>query len=199
MKSSKSKLTAEDKAAIAAETDGGSDAILSGHLRELATDDLDPEFTVRVMRQIDRRTTSLWARFAAVIRRDDERRVSVGTTIPVGLCAALLSFVAVWFLAKPADVSATTDARPVGDLLTAEFTMKAPNASKVTLSGDFNKWATDTIPLADRDKDGVWSVKLSLRPGSYGYVFVVDGVAVTDPRARASTAGPHGRASVLRL
>jgi enterochelin esterase family protein len=57
------------------------------------------------------------------------------------------------------------------------FRLRAPEAKKVTVSGDFGSDAD----LAKGD-DGVWSVTVGpLAPELYVYFFVVDGVRLTDP------------------
>jgi hypothetical protein len=53
------------------------------------------------------------------------------------------------------------------------FVMPAPNAQSVTIVGNFTGW--EATPLADVDKDGIWTVSLPLSPGRYEYAFVVDG------------------------
>lgn len=61
------------------------------------------------------------------------------------------------------------------------FVVAYPEAQSVTIAGDFNGW-TDT-PLK-RGKDGIWTIKLDLKPGRYEYAFKIDGKKwVPDPRA----------------
>lgn len=61
------------------------------------------------------------------------------------------------------------------------FVVAYPEAQSVTVAGDFNSW-TDT-PLR-RGKDGIWTVRLDLKPGRYEYSFKIDGEKwVPDPRA----------------
>jgi len=61
------------------------------------------------------------------------------------------------------------------------FVVAYPEAQSVTITGDFNSW-TDT-PLK-RGKDGIWTVRLALKPGRYEYSLKIDGEKwVPDPRA----------------
>jgi len=53
------------------------------------------------------------------------------------------------------------------------FTVAAPGAKVVSLTGDFSAW--QPIALFDHDGDGVWSVTVALPPGRYEYAYVVDG------------------------
>jgi 1,4-alpha-glucan branching enzyme len=53
------------------------------------------------------------------------------------------------------------------------------NARSVVLSGDFNGWNEAELRM---DKiAGGWSLGYSLKPGNYGYKFIVDGQWITDP------------------
>ena len=60
------------------------------------------------------------------------------------------------------------------------FTLKAPDAKSVSLTGDFNRWDTKGIPLK-RNKGGSWNGGIKLRPGKYEYKFIVDDEWWTDP------------------
>ncbi len=60
----------------------------------------------------------------------------------------------------------------------------AAGARTVAVAGDFNEWRTDDVLLEDPDGDGVFVGTLRLAPGSYAYMFVIDGERwVTDPYA----------------
>lgn len=60
----------------------------------------------------------------------------------------------------------------------------APEAARVTLVGDFNGWSLSATPLARTTSEPVWAVDVRMRPGRYGYAFVVDGHQwVADPTA----------------
>jgi hypothetical protein len=72
------------------------------------------------------------------------------------------------------------------DLRFIEFRLTAPKAKAVDLIGDFNAWQSGTLPLT-RAGGGAWELMLPLPPGSYRYLFLVDGQAATDPAARAET------------
>lgn len=58
------------------------------------------------------------------------------------------------------------------------FSVRAPNAQKVELSGQFQK---ANQPLT-RDTNGVWSITVGpIEPNLYPYNFVIDGIGVADP------------------
>jgi 1,4-alpha-glucan branching enzyme len=67
--------------------------------------------------------------------------------------------------------------------VTVRLSFYAPQARQVAVAGDFNKWSVGS-DLMDRRNGGLWTIDLSLRPGRYTYMFVLDGKAwVADPGA----------------
>lgn len=57
------------------------------------------------------------------------------------------------------------------------FTLTAPKASAVFLSGD---WGGGRTPMT-KDEKGNWTATLTLRPQIYSYTFLFDGVRTLDP------------------
>lgn len=57
-------------------------------------------------------------------------------------------------------------------------------AHEIHLAGDFNGWDPQALPL-ENDGGSRWSVEIALQPGTYEYLFVVDGTWETDPCARS--------------
>jgi len=57
----------------------------------------------------------------------------------------------------------------------------APDAEEIYLAGSFNGWNPSERPLK-RHRDGNWKTTLTLEPGTYEYLFVVDGSWVSDPQ-----------------
>ena len=53
-----------------------------------------------------------------------------------------------------------------------EFRYKAPDAKSVELMGEWNGWKS--IPMTKGD-NGVWTAKVTLSAGTYGYKFLVNG------------------------
>jgi hypothetical protein len=53
------------------------------------------------------------------------------------------------------------------------FALVVPDATDVSVLGDFNLW--EATALSDVDGDGVWKTILFLPPGRYEYAFVIDG------------------------
>jgi hypothetical protein len=70
----------------------------------------------------------------------------------------------------------------------------APDARRVAVAGDFNRWDADATTLTRERGSRSWSVTLALRDGEHRYAFVVDGTRwVPDPRAGRTARGEDGR------
>jgi 1,4-alpha-glucan branching enzyme len=75
---------------------------------------------------------------------------------------------------------------------------RAPTAKWVALVGSFNRWDT----AAHRMKpgpDGAWCITLTLAPGEYPYLFIVDGVPWNDPVADRRAACEWGGQYSVRV
>jgi 1,4-alpha-glucan branching enzyme len=78
------------------------------------------------------------------------------------------------------------------------FSFYAPAAKSVTIAGSFNAWDIRKDSLAGPDNNGVWTIVLSLSPGRYEYLFIVDGKDwQPDPSVPAVDDGFGGKNSVL--
>ncbi len=74
------------------------------------------------------------------------------------------------------------------------FRLRAPQATTVTVSGDF---ATGAQTMT-KGQDGVWTLTLGpLRPAIYNYRFTVDGVATSDPNNPMLGTADRGNGSSL--
>jgi len=79
-----------------------------------------------------------------------------------------------------------------------EFSLLAPSAQSVFLSGDFNQWDLSSRPLR-RDKNGMWKISLPLAPGQYEYRFFVDGEWQSDPSCCDFVNNPFGTSNCLKI
>jgi len=79
-----------------------------------------------------------------------------------------------------------------------EFSLLAPSAQSVFLSGDFNQWDLSSTPLR-RDKNGMWKMSLNLYPGQYEYRFFVDGEWQNDPSCCDFVDNPFGTSNCLKI
>lgn len=90
--------------------------------------------------------------------------------------------------------------RPTESDGTVRFTLDAPNASDVRLTGDFNKWDPSLTRMIKTGGKGVWMVDVPIDEGSYEYRYLVDGNWLEDPENPLFTINEHGgKNSVLRL
>ncbi len=75
-----------------------------------------------------------------------------------------------------------------------------PKARQVAVTGDFNGWNPDGVPLKATDKPGLWETTLRLKPGAYSYNFIVDGdYLVPDPNAPAQAPDGYGGTNSIML
>ena len=122
------------------------------------------------------------------------RPISIGWRPAYGLATAALVGV----------LLATNAMRPEGASLPSQqvftqFVLRAPDAQRVALAGDFTGWQP-AITMT-RSEPGVWTVVVPLDPGIHQYSFVVDGERwVADPTAPAVNdgfGGVNSRVAVL--
>jgi chromosome partitioning protein len=72
------------------------------------------------------------------------------------------------------------------------FTIDAPYAQDVRVTGEFNSWSYEGLAL-QRDDTGLWSRVVEVGPGSYEYRFIIDGVWVKDPNNLESVINEFGQ------
>ncbi len=72
---------------------------------------------------------------------------------------------------------------------TVLFTLRAPDAGHVALVGDFNRWK----PLAMHRRDGRWTIRVRVAPGTYHFGFMVDGKWFVPPDAPGIVSDAWGR------
>jgi len=80
---------------------------------------------------------------------------------------------------------------------TETFTLDAPEALNVLISGSFTDWEKQPIPL-QRDSSGKWSVTVRLSPGTHEYLFIVDGQWRSDPACSTKVPNPFGTENMTR-
>lgn len=71
------------------------------------------------------------------------------------------------------------------------FELVKPGAKQVCVAGSFNGWKPERAPLSSLG-DGRFVGDLTVDPGRYEYLFVVDGQWLPDPKAKESVQNPYG-------
>lgn len=71
------------------------------------------------------------------------------------------------------------------------FSLDAPLAHSVVVTGSFCNWQTESIPL-QRNRKGIWQTTIPLSPGRYEYRFLVDGHWEDDPECEERVSNPFG-------
>ncbi|PIS47041.1 MAG: hypothetical protein COT17_05500 [Elusimicrobia bacterium CG08_land_8_20_14_0_20_51_18] len=78
------------------------------------------------------------------------------------------------------------------------FSVKINSAGEIVLSGDFNKWSADSVRLVKREGDK-WETIIPLTPGTYRYVYYVDGKKTLDPLNPSTDVYENEKVSVLNV
>ncbi|MBI3602013.1 MAG: AAA family ATPase [Candidatus Omnitrophica bacterium] len=73
----------------------------------------------------------------------------------------------------------------------AAFSLKAPQAALVYVTGSFNDWSLDE-KCRMSNKDGLWTLRLPLAAGVYKYQFIVDGKWQEDPENKNTERNSFG-------
>jgi chromosome partitioning protein len=76
------------------------------------------------------------------------------------------------------------------------FSLSAPQASEVFITGDFNNWRLDNDSRMEQD-NGNWKKRLNLKGGKYHYRFVIDGKWTEDPNNLVKEMNPYGQMDSL--
>ncbi len=79
------------------------------------------------------------------------------------------------------------------------FSLDAPNARSVCLTGDFTNWSHDGIRMLRDEKDGLWKIMIPLDRGDYEYRFIVDGMWLKDPNNVDSVLNEFGQENSLLI
>jgi len=78
------------------------------------------------------------------------------------------------------------------------FSLHAPAAKSVAISGSFNQWDTTKDLLSGPDSRGGWSIVLPLPEGRHEYLFIINGeMWLVDPAVLSVDDGLGGRNSVI--
>ncbi len=77
------------------------------------------------------------------------------------------------------------------------FTLNWKGAKQVKVTGSFNSWDKNGIPMAAQG--GNWTASVDLAPGRYEYKYIVDGKWHADPAAERVWNDQGSENSVLNI
>jgi len=188
-----------------------SNALFASVLRSIPARPL-PDLGAAVLRRIDAvKESSISARTAKVATQRPSdlmswlwspKRISIPLrpAYALGIAATLAVIIGVRAVNtndRAAVASAVTAPAEPREVL-VHFRFEAPNASAVSLVGDFSNWAPTHVMT--RSGPGVWTIVIPLEPGVHSYSFVVDGENwVPDPSAPAIADGFGGMNSRIAV
>lgn len=75
-----------------------------------------------------------------------------------------------------------------------EFSLSAPDAEKVFLTGTFNNWSASSDSMK-KDGTGTWKKRKQLAEGGYEYKFIVDEEWQPDPECAEEVRNSYGTAN----
>ena len=155
------------------------------NVRDLPRPQVPPGFAARVMEEIGP-VPAIRARFFDVLFAPRDLRWNLAGA--VAMAAVLALVIAGMFVRSqqrvPADtVVAVPPAAVSPSIVSVRLVVVHPGARTVQVAGDFNEWNPTRTPL-EEVSNGAWTVTLSLEPGRYEYMFLVDGQQwIADPFA----------------
>jgi hypothetical protein len=187
--------------------DNDFDPFIAGIARELRRPvALDARFDDRVMAAIEPKVIPF--RVVRPARPWYSRTFSFSISQVAGLAAAAaLVGVVAMNLMTPGQPSASAVAalpdsmslQPVADVTRdpnaaqpQQFFIIAPNASAVSLVGDFSDWDPTRFQMERVSEDGAWTITIPLPPGRYEYQFEVDGAQRVNDPTRPQTSSDFG-------
>jgi hypothetical protein len=159
-----------------------------------------PAFTGEVMKRLPPAAIPLGERIRVFLFAARTLRWNMATALATALILTVSLLVVSRQYVPPTGPIAALRPAAQESAATVRLNLYAPQARKVTVSGDFNKWQVDADVMSRQD-GGVWTIDIKLKPGVYSYMFVVDGKAwVTDPDAETYEDDGYGnKNAVMRV
>jgi hypothetical protein len=169
---------------------------LAARMMRLPKSDPPPAFTDDVMKRVMASKPSPWVSLWNRLRRPRVIRLNLLQALSGAAAMVLVLALAIGLLGRM-DRGQQIALAPEAKGYVVRFTHVDPGAGQVYVSGSFNNWQKDKVPLSRVSEQGVWVGTLILPPGVYEYMFVVDGEWVVDPLARRYMEDGFGRKNAL--
>lgn len=142
-----------------------------------------------------------WERLSSVIRAPRTLEWNLAGAMAAA-CVVIISIVGLFAVIPPRVIEVATP-HLLGQTVATRVEQREPKvfvrlillqpeAASVSVAGDFNGWNPAQTPL-ERSDGGMWTATISLKPGRYEYMFVIDGEEwIADPLATEETTDGFG-------
>jgi hypothetical protein len=169
---------------------------IAARMMRLPKADPPPVFTDDVMKKVMELKPSPWVSLRNRLSRPRVIRLNLLQALCGATAMALVLALAIGLLSRM-DRGQQIALAPDGRRYVVQFTHVNPDASQVYVSGSFNNWQKDQVPLSRVSEQGIWVGTMILPPGVYEYMFVVDGEWVVDQLAGRYMEDGFGRKNAL--
>lgn len=168
-------------------------------LRESERHEAPFAFTAEVMKKLPEQSPSRVSRLREFLFGSRVLRWNMASVLATTVIVTVMIVTASRMHREPNEMIMSSLSGQGETAVSVRLTFHSPQAHRVAVAGDFNKWKTDAHEM--KKSDGVWSIDLKLKPGIYSYSFVVDGKSwVPDPGAEFYEDDGYGaRNSILRI
>ncbi len=156
-------------------------------------------FTAEVMKKLPRRSPSVLSRFREFLFGSRVLRWNMASVLATAVIVLVMVVTVSRMHREQTGTIASSSSGQDETAVSVRLTFHSPQAQRVAVAGDFNKWKTDAHEM--KKSNGIWSIDLKLKPGIYSYSFVVDGKSwVPDPGAEVFQDDGFGsRNAVLKV
>jgi len=168
-------------------------------LKESERLDAPFSFTAEVMKKLPERSPSVLSRFREFLFGSRVLRWNMASVLATAVIVLVMVVTVSRTHREQTGQITSSSSDQEETAVSVRLTFHSPQAQRVAVAGDFNKWKTDVHEM--KKSDGIWSIDLQLKPGIYSYSFVVDGKSwVPDPGAESYEDDGYGsRNSILRI
>jgi hypothetical protein len=168
-------------------------------LKESERLDAPFSFTAEVMKKLPERSPSVLSRFREFLFGSRVLRWNMASVLATAVIVLVMVVTVSRTHREQTEMITSSSSGQDENAVSVRLTFHSPQAQRVAVAGDFNKWKTDVHEM--KKSDGIWSIDLQLKPGIYSYSFVVDGKSwVPDPGAESYEDDGYGsRNSILRI
>ncbi len=151
-------------------------------MKSAPLDQVPPDFTASVMDRLEPVRQPLPIRVWRALMRPRTIKINLMGALSGAVAVAILLIVLSSGVTRH-DVNLTSAVQDSGKEYVIQFVYHNPRAKQVFVSGSFNNWEKQELPMTDVTGAGSWVRAIHLTPGVYEYMFLVDGQWVSDQLA----------------